>query len=68
MQQRDTGSIWSHLRSAFGPERPQTKQSSLADAMWPGLAKPQPKQTNEYNDRESLLRHLRELNSRPRKI
>jgi hypothetical protein len=54
--------IWPHLRSAFEPERPQNKQSSLAQGMWPSLVKPPPQRTN--NDRESLLRHLRELNSR----
>jgi hypothetical protein len=66
MTQRETGSIWSHLPSAFGPRRAQTKQS-LAEAMWPGLSPPSgghPSKPQSNSDRDALLRHLRETNSK----
>jgi hypothetical protein len=52
------GQIWPHLPSAERPERAQTGPR-LSEVMYP---RPQPKPPTN-SDRESLLRHLRELNS-----
>jgi hypothetical protein len=52
-------SIYPHLPHDQG-EPPQRQQPRLAEALFPKLVPPKPAPPNPY--RESLLRHLRELN------
>jgi hypothetical protein len=64
--------IWPHLAQGTPNEVAQSKRNSLGDALWPQLSR-EAKQREaaqarwdewRKRDRESLLRHLRELNAR----
>jgi hypothetical protein len=59
MRRNAAGQIWPPLRTDDGPPRQQQPAQTLA-TLFP---KPQPKPPSNP-DRESLLRHLRELNRR----